>query len=181
MSNDKPWVTLDATTLLTKPPYVLVVQEKVDTGAGKTIDDFFRVVLPTFAVCVPVTPDNRIVALRQYKHGPGDFSLLFPGGFVEDGEDPRIACLRELREETGYVGAEIRLLGKFVDGGNQQGSTGHYFIVNGCAQIEQPSVPDREPGEMVLMLPDDVEASLRSGDIKIAHHALAWLLARALI
>ena len=55
------------------------------------------------------------VALREGREGteailirrgaePGKGRLGFPGGFVENGEDPEGAVLRELEEETGVDG-----------------------------------------------------------------------------
>ncbi len=35
---------------------------------------------------------------------PYEGHLAFPGGFVDYGEDPEVACLRELKEECGIDG-----------------------------------------------------------------------------
>ena len=60
------------------------------------------------------------IAVRDGSHGaqvllitrgfpPCEGRLAFPGGFVEMGEDPETAVLRELREETGIEGSEPEL------------------------------------------------------------------------
>ena len=36
--------------------------------------------------------------------------LAFPGGFVDKGEDPEIAVIRELKEECGIDGEVVRIL-----------------------------------------------------------------------
>lgn len=53
------------------------------------------------ACAVVVGKNNQILAVSR-PNDPTDFG--FPGGMIEDGEDPATAALRELAEETGVQG-----------------------------------------------------------------------------
>ncbi|KAH0515628.1 ADP-sugar pyrophosphatase [Microtus ochrogaster] len=45
-----------------------------------------------------------IVLVKQFRPPMGGYCLEFPAGFIDDGESPEAAALRELEEETGYKG-----------------------------------------------------------------------------
>ena len=65
-------------------------------------------------VIAPVTRADGVeclVMVRQYRQGGGFVTLEFPGGVVDPGEDPKLAALRELEEETGYVAVDALFLG----------------------------------------------------------------------
>ncbi|WP_114571798.1 NUDIX hydrolase [Exiguobacterium flavidum] len=48
-----------------------------------------------------VIQKDKILMVRQYVQR-GDVVWNFPGGGIEAGETPEQACLREVKEETGY-------------------------------------------------------------------------------
>lgn len=175
---DENWTTLASELILDRSPYVKVYQERVRTTRGAIIDDYFRVAMPAFVICVPVTADGRIVTLWQYKHGPRTVSLTFPAGFLDEAEAPETASRRELLEETGYAAGRTEAMGHYVDAGNQGGATGHYFLATGCEECTAPDSRDLEEMQIRLMTRDEVDTALARGDMAISHHALGWLLAR---
>lgn len=91
--------------------------------------DFVVVQAPDWVNVVALTPDDRLVLVRQFRYGIGEFSLEIPGGVIDAGEDPVAAGLRELREETGYAGAPGRLLGSVHPNPAIQSNRCHFVLV----------------------------------------------------
>ena len=61
-----------------------------------------------------VTPDDKIVLVKQYRKAIEKISYEIPAGKLEVGENgsEKEAALRELEEETGYTG-DLELLYEF--------------------------------------------------------------------
>lgn len=60
---------------------------------------------------VPVTENNEIIAVRQYRYPIGRVTVEIPAGKLDKGEKPLEAAMRELSEETGVSGADITYIG----------------------------------------------------------------------
>lgn len=61
---------------------------------------------------VPLTKDNEVVCVRQYRYALGRMVLEIPAGKLDSpDEDHREAALRELREETGYTPGRMISIG----------------------------------------------------------------------
>ena len=73
--------------------------------------EFFVLNTNDWVNVLALTNDEKVVLVRQFRYGSKELSLEPPGGVVEKGEDPIFAGLRELQEETGYIGEDPELIG----------------------------------------------------------------------
>ena len=107
------WTELDREVALTTPVFSILRSRR--KSADGRLADYFILDSPDWANIVALASNNRgqtcFVMVRQYRHGSRQVSIEFPGGVVDPGEDPQTAVRRELREETGYSGEVIELLG----------------------------------------------------------------------
>ncbi|CAG1772951.1 partial ADP-ribose pyrophosphatase, partial [uncultured bacterium] len=87
-----------------------VVRRSPRTGAEH---DFFVLDAPDWVNVIALTPDRELVMVEQYRHGTQSVDLEIPGGVMDSHDVSPVATgVRELREETGYVGEAARLLGQ---------------------------------------------------------------------
>src|SRR5260370_32419146 len=175
----KPWKLLSTTRLISVQPWFQIFQEKVKLPSGRVLDDFYRIIMPEFALVVPVTPTGELLMVRGYRHGPRKVCLNVPGGLIEPGESPLEAAQRELLEETGYRAAEWVDLGAFIVDSNRQGGTAHLFLAKNIAQVETRRVDDAEELQIELMSPHQFLESIRKHDIVTLGTASAVALALA--
>lgn len=60
-----------------------------------------------------VTPEGKMVMVRQYRKAAEKAVLEVPAGKIEKDEDHRLTAERELREETGYSAGKIEHITSF--------------------------------------------------------------------
>ena len=64
-------------------------------------------------VCIaPLTENNELIFVRQFRYAYGEVVLELPAGKLEKGEDPFESGVRELKEETGCTADKYTFLGK---------------------------------------------------------------------
>ncbi len=138
--------------------------------------DFFVIDAPDWVNVVALTPDQRLVLVRQFRFGIDDFSLEIPGGVIDVGEDCIAAGLRELREETGYLGGPARLLGSVHPNPAMQNNRCHLVLVeNARPEAGLDWDPDEE-FEITTAPVDEVYALAYGGGITHAMVLDALLL-----
>jgi ADP-ribose pyrophosphatase len=78
---------------------------------GPIIDDYFILHRPDFILAVPYY-QGQLVLVRQYRPATGRCHVAPPAGYIEEGESPEDAAVREVLEETGCTVITVRVIGQ---------------------------------------------------------------------
>lgn len=173
----RPWQTVARRELLDGRPWLRVWAEDVALPQGGTIAGFYTAEMPDYVMVVALTPDDRVVIVRSYKHGPRRVSISLPAGYLEAGEDPLGAAQRELLEETGYRAERWHPLGSFVNDGNRGGGSGHLFLARDARQVAAPQSGDHEEMQIDLLTLAELTRALQTGEVAMLSVAAAIGLA----
>jgi ADP-ribose pyrophosphatase len=169
--NLEPWTTLSRETLLSSPPFLTVERHRVALPDGRVIDNWQWLVTPDYINVVAITGAGQFVLFRQTKYAVQGVSLAPVGGYLEPGEEPLAAAMRELREETGYESASWEPLGRYAVDGNRGAGHANLFLARDCVFAGRSSASDDlEAQELVLLSRVEVERALAAGEFKV----LAW-------
>ena len=72
---------------------------------------FYSLKLADYVSVVAETSDNQIILVKQYRAAVDKITTELPSGYVDSGETPEAAALRELEEETGYTADRLLFAG----------------------------------------------------------------------
>jgi 8-oxo-dGTP pyrophosphatase MutT (NUDIX family) len=130
-----------------------------------------------FAVCdsadwvlvIPITVDEQVVFVRQFRPGLGQPVLEIPGGIMEANETPSETAARELQEETGYVAEQIQLSGPLLPNPALNTARFHVAVASECALSAIPTPDQFEQIEIDLRPLASVSKMIKSGELQ---HAL---------
>ncbi|MDQ1612497.1 MAG: ADP-ribose pyrophosphatase [Pyrinomonadaceae bacterium] len=119
---------------------------------------------------IPLTTDNEVVMIEQYRHGSEEVTLEIPGGMVDAGELPRDAATREMLEETGYAATgDVISLGKVRPNPAIHNNWIHTFIARDVSLRQKPVIESTEHTVVRLVPLADVPQFIADGTI---NHAL---------
>lgn len=89
---------------------VFTVTERHNVSADGIEGDYIVNEARDWVIVVPECEDDFLM-VKQWRHGEKHLSTEFPGGVIDDGEDPETAAKRELLEETGAIAGKLSKIG----------------------------------------------------------------------
>lgn len=128
---------------------------------------FYRLQNTDWVNIIPITTSGEVVLIEQYRHGIGEITLEIPGGMVDEEEDTKVAAVRELIEETGFVPKETIFLGKCHPNPAIQGNWVYHYLAMDCEKLHEPEFDATESVFTTLVPLADIQNLIADG--KITH------------
>lgn len=146
-SHDNGEIEIKQSNIVFENDYVRIYNDDV-TFAGGFNGTYIRVCqqFDSSVAILPITPDGRILMIKNFRHGARGWCYEIPKGGVEFSEECTKAAERELIEETGYTSCEFIEFGEYFDSpAIMSGSIKCYIALN----VRKVGTIRKEPTEAI--------------------------------
>jgi len=170
-----PWPRLKSK----RGPHIPLFEVRLDSLENpRTGEVLQRLVLetPDWVNVVAITPENKVVMVRQFRFGIGKITTEIPGGTVDPGETSGEAAQRELLEETGYSGEDWVYLGAVEANPAIQNNLCHHWLARGVLKNGEMDLGDGEDIVVCEMTLEEVKAEIHAR--RLLHSLALSALAR---
>ncbi len=178
MAELPPYKTTSKAVVSDTKLFRLEVHDRMEEGTGKR-GTFFVLDAPDWINVFATTRDGKIILVEQFRHGTDKNEIEIVGGMINEGEDPKLAALRELREETGYIPTEtsrVELLGTVHPNPAFLTNTCYSYLVTDCELTHEQSLDEHERINVSLVSEDEFVAMIKTGKIdhSLVLNAYLW-------
>ena len=99
---------------------------------------------PGAVAILPITNDNKIVMVEQFRKALERTIVEIPAGKLEKGEEPALCARRELEEETGYECASLEWLISFYTSPGFADEIVHLYVAKGLVKKTDSAALDED-------------------------------------
>jgi ADP-ribose pyrophosphatase len=128
---------------------------------------------PGAVAIIAQTPDDKVLAVRQYRKALGKAIVEIPAGKLEQGEEPELTAVRELEEETGYTCEKLEKVISFYTSPGFANELVHLYVAKGLTKKGEQSADEDEFLDLLHLSIEEMEEMLDSQEIHDAKTAYA--------
>ncbi len=162
----KPWAKISSTPVGDYRIFTIRSDKKTSPRTGKE-HEFYVLETVDWVNVIATTADNHLVMIEQYRHGSNTVELEIPGGMMDSHERSAVETgIRELREETGYVGDDARIIGKVFSNPAILNNTTFTVMVENCQCTEEVCFDGGEDLITRLVPISDIPRLISEGKIR---------------
>jgi ADP-ribose pyrophosphatase len=171
------WKRLQSTYIL-QDRWLSLRADTCQLPDGRTVAPYYVLEYPPWVNIVALTTDQRVVLVRQYRHGVQQTLLELPSGAVDAADaSPLAAAQRELLEETGYGSEAVVETGRLSPNPATHTNLTYCFLATGVRLVAEPRPEETEHLEVVLMPLSEVVQLAHTGGLLQALHVGALFFA----
>jgi 8-oxo-dGTP pyrophosphatase MutT (NUDIX family) len=169
VENKMNWKVLES-EYLHNEPWLTIRKDKCEMPNGNVVPAFYVNEYPEWVNAFALTKDNKVVMVKQYRHGVAEVGIELPGGVAEEGETPEEAVRREMKEETGFEFKEFTYLGKISANPSTTNNFMHMFLATGGEKVAEQELDETEEVEVALLSIEEVKELVRKNKIVQSLH-----------
>ena len=130
------------------------------------ISNFFGLNSTNWVNIIPITKDNEIILVEQYRHGIDASAIEIPAGLIEKNEEPKFAAMRECIEETGYEGeGEAIFLGKVRPNPAFLNNYCYHYLWLNCEKKYAQNLDENEDINVLKVSFDEIKKMINRNEI----------------
>ncbi len=138
-----------------------VERETFDREQSLNGKPYYRINSHDGIIILATTTGGEIILVNQFRPALNQHTLEFPSGAIDPGESAEKSAARELREETGYVCSELRLLAEGRILPSRLNS--REFVFYGIGAVKAPDIKVEESVKVVLATPAQLKSLVLAG------------------
>ena len=161
--NAPPGWRLESSKEVYSSSYMTLYEDNLDLDGREKI--YLRGRRRDYSTIVPFVSQDKILMIKSYRHLVDSVQIEVPSGYIEQGESPEQAAIRELEEETGYRAKKIVHVGSYTLDYSMFEQTGNVFAAYDLAKEGKTNFGRMEKIEVAIKPIKEIQKLLLNGTI----------------
>ena len=143
-----------------------IKKKRVCSPRTNKVSEVQAIQFPDWVLILALTGDEKVVMVRQYRHGIERVCLELPGGLVDPADtSPALSAQRELLEETGYRADEMVLIGECFPQPAILSNKCFFYLAKNAAEAQAQHLDSGEDIEIIKIPLKEIPAKIENKEI----------------